>query len=80
MECLTDNILPYRYQSGFIVSKIIDKMILNETMELQQAAMLNQGPASDPKSKLNISSFCTLSHLLACLICTGNSLSIVLLL
>ena len=55
MECLTDNILPYRYQSGFIVSKIIDKMILNETMELQQAAMLNQGPASDPKSKLNIS-------------------------
>ena len=80
MAWLTDNILLYRYPSGFIVSKIIEKMILNETMELQEAGMLNQGPASDAKSKLNISSFCTLSHLLACLICTGNSLSIVLLL
>ena len=32
--------------------------------------MLTQGPAPDPKCKLNISSFFTLPHLLDCLICT----------
>ena len=42
--------------------------------------MLTQGPAPDPKCKLIISSFLTLTHLLDCLICTRNSLSIVLLL
>ena len=42
--------------------------------------MLTQGPAPDPKCKLNISSFLTLPHLLDCLICTRNSVSIVLLL
>ena len=42
--------------------------------------MLTQGPAPDPKCKLNFSSFLTLSHLLDCLICTRNSVSIVLLL
>ena len=39
--------------------------------------MLTQGPASDPKCKLNISSFVTLPD---CLICTKNSVSIVFLL
>ena len=42
--------------------------------------MLTQGPAPDPKCKLIISSFLTLPHLLDCLICTRNSMSIVLLL
>ena len=42
--------------------------------------MLTQGTAPDPNFNLNISSFLTLSHLLGCLICTRNSLSIVLLL
>ena len=42
--------------------------------------MLTQGPAPDPKCRLNISSFLTLPHLLDCLICTGNSMSIVFLL
>ena len=41
--------------------------------------MLIQGPAPDPKRKWNISSFPTLPHLLDCLICTRNPLSIVLL-
>ena len=39
-----------------------------------------QGPESDPKFKLNISSFLTLSHLLTCLICTKNVMSVVFLL
>ena len=42
--------------------------------------MLTQGQAPDPKCKLNISSLLTLSHLSDCLICTRNSMSIVLLL
>ena len=42
--------------------------------------MQNQGPTSDYKCKLNISSFLTLPHLLDCLICTRNAMSIVLLL
>ena len=42
--------------------------------------MLTQGPAPDPKCKLNISSFLTLPHLLDCPICTRNSVSIVMLL
>ena len=42
--------------------------------------MLTQGPAPDPKCKLNFSSFLTLPHLLVCLICIRNSVSIVLLL
>ena len=42
--------------------------------------MLTQGPALDPKCKLIISSFLTLPHLLDCLICTRNVMSIVLLL
>ena len=42
--------------------------------------MLNQGPAQDPRCRLNISSFLTLPHLLDTLICTRNSVSIVLLL
>ena len=40
--------------------------------------MLTQEPAPDSKCKLNISSFFTLPHLLECLICTRNSVSIVL--
>ena len=42
--------------------------------------MLTQGHAPDPKCKLNISSFLTLPHVLDCLICSRNSVSIVLLL
>ena len=42
--------------------------------------MLSQGPATDPKCKLIISSFLKLPHLLDCLICTRNAMSIVLLL
>ena len=42
--------------------------------------MLTQGPAPDPKRKLNISSFLTLPHLSDCLVCTRNSMRIVLLL
>ena len=42
--------------------------------------MLTQGPAPDPKCKLSISSFLTLPHLLDCLICTRNTMSIVFLL
>ena len=42
--------------------------------------MLTQGPAPDCKCKLNIPSFLTLPHLLDCLICIRNSVSIVLLL
>ena len=36
--------------------------------------MLTQGPAPDPKCKLNISSFLTLPHLLDCLICPRKGL------
>ena len=42
--------------------------------------MQTQGAAPDPKCKLIISSFLTLLHLLDCLICTRNTMSIVLLL
>ena len=42
--------------------------------------MLTQGPVPDPKCKLTISSFLTLTHLLDCLVCTRNSVSFVLLL
>ena len=42
--------------------------------------MLTQGPALDHKCKLNISSFLTPLHLSDCLICTRNSMFIVLLL
>ena len=41
---------------------------------------MTQGPIPDLKCKLNISSFLTLPQLLDCLICTRNSMSIVLLL
>ena len=46
----------------------------------RRQGMLIQGPAPDPKYKLIISSFLTLSHLLDCLICTRNAIPIVLLL
>ena len=42
--------------------------------------ILTQGPAPDPKCKLNISSFLTLPHPLHCLICAKNIMIIVLLL
>ena len=42
--------------------------------------MLTQGSAPDPTCKLIFSSFLTLLHLLDCFICTGNAMSIVLLL
>ena len=42
--------------------------------------MLTQGPTPDPKCKLIISIFLTPPHLLDCLICTRNAMSIVLLL
>ena len=46
----------------------------------RRQGILFQGLAPDFKCKLNISSFVTLPHLLDCLICTKNSVSIVLLL
>ena len=42
--------------------------------------MLTQGPAPDPKCKVNISSFLTLPHLSDCHFCTSNSMFIVLVL
>ena len=47
---------------------------------LQEAGMLAQGPAPDPKCKLNISSFLTLPHPSDCLICANDIMIIVLLL
>ena len=47
---------------------------------LQEAGNATQGPIPDPKCRLIISSFLTLPHLLDCLICTRNVVSIVLLL
>ena len=41
---------------------------------------LTQEPAPDPKCKLIVSSFLTLTHLLDCLTCTKNAMSTVLLL
>ena len=46
----------------------------------RRQGMLTQGLVPDPKCMLNISSFLALPHLLDCLICTKNSVSIVLLL
>ena len=46
----------------------------------RRQGILNQGPMPDPKCKLNISSFFTLLHLSDWLICTRNSMPIVLLL
>ena len=46
----------------------------------RRQGMLTQGPTPDPKCKLNISSFLPLLHLLDCLICSRNSVSILLLL
>ena len=44
----------------------------------KRQGMLTQGPASDRKCNLIISSFLTLPHLLDCLICSRNAMSIVL--
>ena len=49
-------------------------------MSCRRQEMLTQGPAPGSKCKLNISSFFSLPNLLDCLICTRNSVSIVLLL
>ena len=50
-----------------------------QLVSCRRQGMLTQGPTPDLKCKLNISSFLTLPHLLDCLICTRNSVSIVLL-
>lgn len=42
--------------------------------------MLTPGHTPDPKCKLTISSFLTLTHVLGCDICTRNTMSIILLL
>ena len=63
--------------SGYLFGRMES---INVAGVLQEAGMLTQGPAPDPKCKLNISSFLTLPHLLDCLICTRNSVSIALLL
>ena len=42
--------------------------------------MLNQGPASDPRYELNITSFLILSHALRCLICAKDIMVTLLLL
>ena len=47
---------------------------------LEEAGDADSIVAPDPKCKLNLSSFLTLSHLLDCLICTKVSVPIVLLL
>ena len=55
----------------------------NQSMWLvscRRQGMLTQGLTPDPKFKLNISSFLTLPHVLDCLNCTRNSVSIILLL
>ena len=44
----------------------------------RRQGMLTQGSTLDPKCKLIISSFPTFPHLLDCLICTRNGMSIVL--
>ena len=49
-------------------------------MSCRRQGMVTQEPAPDPKCKLNISSFLALPHLLDCLICAKNYVSIVLLL
>ena len=46
----------------------------------RRQGILTQGPTPDPKCKLIISPFLSLSHLLDCLICTRNAMSIILLL
>ena len=46
----------------------------------RRQGILTQGPAPDPKCKLIISPFLSLPHLLDCLICTRNAMSIILLL
>ena len=71
--------------SGQVFSMVLsfDILFLIQLMWLvscRREGMLTQGPAPDPKCKLNISAFLTLPHLLDCLICTRNSMSIVLLL
>ena len=45
----------------------------------RRQGVLTQGPAPDSKSKLIISTFLTVPHLLDCLICARKSMSIVLL-
>ena len=45
----------------------------------RRQGMLTQGPAPDPKCKLNITSFLTLPHLLHCLICAKDIMIIVFL-
>ena len=53
---------------------------INMAGVFRKQGMLTQGPGPEPECILNISSFLTLPHLLDCLICTKNSLSIVFLL
>ena len=48
-------------------------------MSCRRQGMLTEGPAPDPKCKLNISSFLIHPHWLDCLICTRNSMFIVFL-
>ena len=45
----------------------------------RRQGILTQGPTPDPKCKLIISPFLSLPHLLDCLICTRNAMSIILL-
>ena len=44
----------------------------------RKLSMATKGPTADPKCKLIIPSFLALPHLLECLICTRNAMSIVL--
>ena len=59
---------------------LLDTLKTTFSMENLTQTLKTQGPAPDPKCKLNISSFLTLPHLSDCLICTMNSVSIILLL
>ena len=56
------------------------RLIVRWLVSCRRQGMLPQGPVPDPKCKLNISLFLTLLHLLDYLICTRNSVFIVLLL
>ena len=49
-------------------------------LSCRRQGVLTQGPARDPKCKLNMSSFLTLPHLPDCCICSRTSMALVFLL
>ena len=63
----------------FATSKRNEHILVHKNCSYEIVLILS-GPAPDLQLKLNISSFLALPHVLECLICTSNSVSIVLLL